>query len=526
MSEPTPLPDDPRPRSSELAGPEIPGADVDEQGVFRVRNGDVEVFEMARIEECIEPAFELIEPIAWLWPGRIALGLVTVLEGAASVGKSPLVADIVARVTRGAPWPGSVEGPQPAGDVLVVSGELGGWERITYPRLKRSGADLARVVRLVDIDTYLPLVETRDRSHTQRCAGFPDDLGQLEYCIRARPETRLVVIDPLAAYCSDARSWRETLRQLHDIAARRNVAIVVVTGRGGRWSVRSRFQIAADPRSDEVRALFNVLEDVDDDGRRFLAPARLSFCAAPEWLAFRIVDGRIVWESAAAVPSEEALPSRPGKDRGAVFHEVTEWMRTMLLERDVSVQAAMAEAKVLGYSKMTVRRAREHLQVRTYRTQGDAHSDFWWTLQDQPDPAEARLVEATSDENGSKESKSKGAPASPRRAPEVSPEVQANVDPAPTRPLRPRRSGARDSAPRKPARAASPADWRRFHEAVLEDLNDAHESNGDLPFVVPPSGGAGHAGNDKYKANGQHRSNGRHESNGEDDSTGKRPKPR
>ena len=43
--------------------------------------------------------------VAWLWPGRIALGKVTLLAGDPGLGKSFVTLDIAARVSRGASWP-------------------------------------------------------------------------------------------------------------------------------------------------------------------------------------------------------------------------------------------------------------------------------------------------------------------------------------------------------------------------------------------------------------------------------------
>ncbi len=525
---PAPLPDLPDSGPPPLSGPEIPGADVSPEGVFRVRVGDSERYESARMTCCLAPLFDEEMPIDWLWPGRIPLGLVTVIEGAAGVGKSPLVADLVARVTRGAPWPGRVEGPQLAGDVLVVSGELGGWERVIFPRLKLAGADLPRIAQLIDIDTCEPLVEERGKSHSQRPLAFPGDLGHLEYCLRMRPQTRLVVIDPLAAYCPDARAWRETLRKLHEIAARRNVAIVVVTGRPGRASGRSRFQMSADPRSDEVRILFNVLEDAEEEGRerRFFAPARMSFCAAPEWLAFQIVGGRVEWEPPLAAPPEEALPPRPGEARGKVIREVKDWLRDLLDKDDVPIKATMAEAQLLGYSKMTVRRAREALEVRMFRQGGGRDSVCWWTMRQEPDAVGLREDKEArrggdKEKIGTADEKSVRLPsdAPARRAPDVSPGAAPNVEPAPTRRSRPR-VGARRKAPREPALAGSRGDWQHLRDAVLEELNIAEVLNGDTAsvdaaFEVPPSG-----------SNGKHSSNGKPDSNRDHGFNGKRRKPR
>ena len=46
-------------------------------------------------------------PIVWLWPGRIAIGKLTMLSGDPGLGKSLLTIDLSARVSIGAAWPDS-----------------------------------------------------------------------------------------------------------------------------------------------------------------------------------------------------------------------------------------------------------------------------------------------------------------------------------------------------------------------------------------------------------------------------------
>ncbi len=51
------------------------------------------------------------EPVRWLSPGRLGIGKVTVLDGDPGFGKSTLLCELAARVTRGDPFP--VAGPPP-----------------------------------------------------------------------------------------------------------------------------------------------------------------------------------------------------------------------------------------------------------------------------------------------------------------------------------------------------------------------------------------------------------------------------
>ena len=50
--------------------------------------------------------FRVGPEVQWLWPGRIPRGMVTLIEGAEGAGKSFVVLDIAAHVSRGSGWPG------------------------------------------------------------------------------------------------------------------------------------------------------------------------------------------------------------------------------------------------------------------------------------------------------------------------------------------------------------------------------------------------------------------------------------
>src|SRR5829696_6131527 len=56
----------------------------------------------------------------WLWQGRLARGMITILEGDPGVGKGLLAMDIAARLTRGLPMPGE-DAAGPSTHVLLCS---------------------------------------------------------------------------------------------------------------------------------------------------------------------------------------------------------------------------------------------------------------------------------------------------------------------------------------------------------------------------------------------------------------------
>jgi len=58
-----------------------------------------------------------IVPVDWLWPGRVAIGKLTLIAGEPGLGKSQLALAMVAAVTTGGEWPCN-EGRAPLGNAF------------------------------------------------------------------------------------------------------------------------------------------------------------------------------------------------------------------------------------------------------------------------------------------------------------------------------------------------------------------------------------------------------------------------
>jgi hypothetical protein len=95
-------------------------------------------------------------PLAWFWPGRLALGKLAILDDDPGLGKSLVTLDLCARLSTGRPLPDGRPGPG-VGNALVLNGEDGADDTIR-PRLQALGADLERVFML---DSASPELEGR-----------------------------------------------------------------------------------------------------------------------------------------------------------------------------------------------------------------------------------------------------------------------------------------------------------------------------------------------------------------------------
>jgi RecA-family ATPase len=130
------------------------------------------------------------EPIDWFWPGHIAAGKLTLIDGDPGLGKSLITLDLAARLTTGRDFPDGSACTARAGVVLV--GNEDGVSDTIIGRLQAAGADL-RHVHSFD--------GTSRPGASKGPPTFPDDCPVLEEVIH-ESKARLVIIDPLLAFIS------------------------------------------------------------------------------------------------------------------------------------------------------------------------------------------------------------------------------------------------------------------------------------------------------------------------------------
>src|SRR5262249_59931691 len=62
-----------------------------------------------------------VKPPEWLWPGRIAVGKLTLVAGEAGLGKSQVSIAMASTVTTGGGWPGGEGRAPPRGVVFLCA---------------------------------------------------------------------------------------------------------------------------------------------------------------------------------------------------------------------------------------------------------------------------------------------------------------------------------------------------------------------------------------------------------------------
>lgn len=135
----------------------------------------------------------------WLWRDRLP-DVTSILAGYGDVGKTTLLLEIAASVTRGRPWPDGQANQQPR-HVIYLSAE-DSVEQTLKPRFKAAGGDLERII-------FLEGRKDENGDHTE--ISLAEDFKQIgEAIVAARMEgidIALLIIDPLSSYIGTVDSW-------------------------------------------------------------------------------------------------------------------------------------------------------------------------------------------------------------------------------------------------------------------------------------------------------------------------------
>ena len=335
------------------------------------------------------------EKVRWVWPRRIAKGKLVIVAGEPGEGKSTLMLDVGARITRGAVWPDGSAAP--IGSVLLLSAEDGLGDTIR-PRLDACGADASRVHALT---------AARDVDGAERPFELGRDLPQLEHAIREYQPV-LVVVDPLSAYLGRTDTWRDSevralLSPLASLADRHGCAIVGVLHLTKNASAKVLHRVMGSIGFvAAARVVLAVARDPDDDARRLFLPVKNNLSPPAETLAFTLNDGRLMWADrpVEGVTADSVLGETPA-DRGD-RQDAEDFLRELLEDGEpMPATEVFRVAKANGISDRTLRRVKRRLHVRSklvgFGRDGRWH---WWlpvSAQPESDPLHEEEVAASVD---------------------------------------------------------------------------------------------------------------------------------
>jgi hypothetical protein len=323
--------------------------------------------------------------VDWLWPGRLALGKLSLLEGDPGLGKSYLALDLCARLSTGRPWPDGSATPGPAAADYLNAED--GAEDTLRPRLRALGGDPSQM--------YLMDRSAEDVSDVSTLSAPHGDLDELMASVRPR----LLVIDPITPFlgsqvvlASDA-SVRLALAPLADLARRHGCTVLLLRHLNKLGHGPALYRgLGSIGLVGVCRSAWLVAERHELPGQRVLAQVKNNLVTAQAALAFEFVEAEagvtsLRWLGPVADTADELLASK--KRRGARPEKrncARSFLRELLAGGPMTSRAIWERVKVEGFSVRTIQRAKRELDIETSWVMDDGNMLTYWLLPKQQLP--------------------------------------------------------------------------------------------------------------------------------------------
>jgi putative DNA primase/helicase len=326
--------------------------------------------------ECVCAADEEMEALDWIWPGRFAIGKIGLLVGLPDEGKGLTLSDIMARITRGSPWPCD-EGQAPLGNVVLLTAEDDINDTI-LPRLVAAGADLSRVT----------IVKMMHEAGKQRMFSLISDLDALRQKIVEVGDVKMILIDPITAYLGIGKidSFRATdvravLGPLVEFAGELRVSILAIMHFNKKIDITNVLLRISDSLAygATARHAYAIVDDPDNHRKLFVKGKNNLAPKDQKTLAFGfderevgtdkktgapIIAPHIVWHAEPVdITATEAMQAAAESKSPSARETAKRFLEALLSDGPVDAKDAIEAAEANGISVRTLKRARSELSI-------------------------------------------------------------------------------------------------------------------------------------------------------------------
>ncbi len=324
-----------------------------------------------------------VVPVEWLWHLYIPKGEITILDGNPGLGKSQMVSELAARVSKGFAMPPIEPGVvvhEPKNVLMLCAEDT--VEKTVKPRLSVCDANMNRIFFL--------------RTHNGKPLLFPQDIERFEQeC--SDLDIDLVIIDPIMSYIgkdidthNDASS-REVLYRLKEFAEHTNISIVCLRHlnkrqgdaaiyRGGgsiafTASSRCNLVVGKHPSEEEV----NVLACVKSNLER--KPKSLSYTIESVETVWGPI-GKVAWLEEVSLTADDVIDIDKSQKKVNKIEKAEHVIIDVLKKGGpmLSVDLQSAVLNSLGsLSPTTYQHARKRCNIIRARDPTDKKSGQWYS---------------------------------------------------------------------------------------------------------------------------------------------------
>lgn len=308
------------------------------------------------------------KPIDWLWKPFLAIGTFNILEGEEGIGKTFLALALACAIASGKGLPQMSESEYiNTSNVILISAE-DSFAHVIKPRLESMNAPTEKIIAIDELFT------------------LNDEGVFLLSKVISEYEPKLLIIDPLFSYTgrvnlNNDNEIRSITNQLKKIAEKYQCTILGIrhigkskgmgdprsaglNGVGWAASARSVLLVGKNPEKENQRAICQIKNNLAEKAKKAIG--------------YEIKENKFYWTGESDLNARIML-SQVGSGSNESKSEAISFLKESLKDGKKLAEVIQSEAKIFGISKSTLNRAKDELNIKSFK-EGFKPSQWYWEL--------------------------------------------------------------------------------------------------------------------------------------------------
>ena len=302
------------------------------------------------------------QEVEWLWYPYIPYGKLTIVQGDPGDGKTTLVLNLAARLTKGECFEEDGEVREPM-NIIYQTAEDGLADTIK-PRLEQAGADCERVMVIDESERSLSMSDKR-----------------LEEAI-IKTGARLLILDPIQAYLGKAidmnraNEARDMTKKLGALAEKYKCAIILIGHMNKMGSNKAAYRgMGSIDFFAVARSVLLVGRVEGEENIRAVVPIKSNLAAFGHAKAFELTNGKFEWLGDYEITADEILGGLTPK--GNKMEQAKKILRELAEENDAVKSNELFDlAERKGISKRTMENAKKEMGIQAKKI----NNAWYWEL--------------------------------------------------------------------------------------------------------------------------------------------------